>query len=190
MPALSRRTAARRPRSRSPPAARAARRRSMSTRRAAATRSRSAAGSSARQFTFNYGMTADDFRDALIAAIRSMPNAPLAADGPAVGVKDVFVDKLDSSYVVTYLGLLRSTIGDAFGLSVAPNSLLPAVQTGGTVDLTHQRRRRHVHALGRPGELGRRAPDVGARLQRERRADRARAADADGPGSTRGRRSA
>jgi len=93
-------------------------------------------GSSARPFTFNYGMTADAFRDALIAAIRSMPNAPLAADGPAVGVKDVFVDKLDSSYVVTYLGLLRSTTGDAFGLYVAPNSLLPAVQTGGTVDLT------------------------------------------------------
>jgi hypothetical protein len=86
-------------------------------------------------FTFAVGMTADEFRDALIDALRLIPGIPVAADNDiAVGVKDVYVDKIDSSYVVTYLGLLRGDKGDLYGLGVAPNSSI--AQGGGTADVT------------------------------------------------------
>jgi hypothetical protein len=58
----------------------------------------------------------------LITALRTL--APLSADGIAVGVKDVVVDQVGSAYLVTYLGLLRGTLGNAYGLTVPPNSLV------------------------------------------------------------------
>ena len=74
-------------------------------------------------FQFSAGITsADQFRDALITALHTIAGIPVAADGPAVGVKDVLVDKVGTAYLVTYLGLLRGTIGDAYNLSVPPNS--------------------------------------------------------------------
>ena len=44
------------------------------------------------------------------------------------------MDKIDNSYVVTYLGLLRGTNGDPYGLGVAPNSSI--VQGSGVADVT------------------------------------------------------
>ena len=73
-------------------------------------------------FQFTVGATADQFRDALITALRTL--APLSADGIAVGVKDVVVDQVGTAYIVTYLGLLRGLLGDAYGLTVPPNSLV------------------------------------------------------------------
>ena len=73
-------------------------------------------------FTFAAGMSADTFRDALIAAIRSIASPVVSADGLGVEKRDVLVDLVGSTYVVTYQGLLRGLVGDRFGLAVAAAS--------------------------------------------------------------------
>ena len=75
-------------------------------------------------FDFSASGTADQFRDALINAIRLIPGNPISADGIQVGVKEILVDKVGSAYLVTYLGLLRGPLGDVYGLSVPPVSEL------------------------------------------------------------------
>jgi Ca2+-binding RTX toxin-like protein len=118
-------------------------------------------GATLASFMFTVGAPADDFRNALIAAINSLPdnhpNKIRSADGILVGVKDVVVDKVGSTYFVVYQGLLRGLIGDTFALSVPPNSAVTPVAgatevmlntLGGTFTLTVDGKRTYALAGG------------------------------------------
>ena len=85
-------------------------------------------------FTFAVGASADAFRDALIAAIRSAATPVVSADGLGVETKDVLVDLVGSTYYVTYQGLLRGLAGDRFGLAVSPKSVVTS--NAGSSDVT------------------------------------------------------
>jgi len=88
-------------------------------------------------FDVSAAMSALDFFTALKAAIRAVSPTLLSAEaaqfpagdwGP--GVKDILVDKVGSSFFVTYQGLLRGTVADAFALHIAPNSTVTPTVTG------------------------------------------------------------
>ncbi|HEX4527586.1 MAG TPA: hypothetical protein VH108_12695 [Gaiellaceae bacterium] len=93
-------------------------------------------------FDVTAAMSSTDFFTALKAAIRAVDPTLLSAEaaqfpagdwGP--GVKDILVDKVGSSFFVTYQGLLRGTVADAFALHIAPNSTVTPT-SGGAATVT------------------------------------------------------
>ena len=99
-------------------------------------------GSNTSSFVVTAAMSADDFFAALKAAIRAVDPTLISAEGRdgfggdwGPGVKDILVDKVGSSFFVTYQGLLRGTLADRFALHIAPNSTVTPT-SGGTADVT------------------------------------------------------
>ena len=100
------------------------------------------AGAASSSFAVSAAMSADAFYIALKAAIRTVDPTLISAEGRdgftgdwAPGVKDILVDKVGSSFFVTYQGLLRGTVADAFALHIEPNSnATPTV--AGAADVT------------------------------------------------------
>ena len=71
-------------------------------------------------FVLTVGDSATVVRNSIIGAIQST-GLVVSAEGFVVGVEDVLVEKIGNTYLVSYQGLLRGTLGAPFGLSPQPS---------------------------------------------------------------------